>query len=122
MTMKPMTIHMEKGGWGGDPREELTVTVTFVEREHWLRRDSEHGTMKAYDVFEGDTHLGYIERAIESTDRHYGRIRSPGKGRPAWQYRGKDGRPSSSPGLYSPNIARAVGGLYGFHYGATKVS
>ena len=63
--------------------------------------------MKAYNVRVAGVLVGRIERAVESTDRHYGMIRVPGRGRLAWAWRALDGR-CNSPGLYEPTRAAAV--------------
>ncbi len=61
--------------------------------------------------------VGYIERSLQSTDRHYGHIRVPGKGRPAWQwYRDKDQK-RSSPGVHEPNRASAIAQVLGYDWG-----
>lgn len=67
---------------------QVTVSVELEPIPHW----SSETRMKAYEVripghFGAFTTLGKIERTVESTDRHYGRIRVAGKGRLAWSAR-----------------------------------
>lgn len=105
----------------------IDVAVTFHKVDHWAGETDWQGhRMTAYEVREEDGRLvGTIERAIESTDRHYGRIRSPGKGRPAWQWKGPkpgdgahlDGKRASRPGIYEHSRGDAVACLYGFSRG-----
>ena len=109
MKEKWITVELFRYVFDG-PNEHAEITFKFVPREHW--RTSDPG-MKAYDVVGVDgTNHGYIERSVESTDRHYGRIRVPGKGRLAWQYRGEDR--SSSPGVHCVNRLHAVARLLGY--------
>jgi len=96
---------------GQDRTGEFVATLT--PRPHWKTHEP---SMKAYDVHVDGEHVGYIERAIESTDRHYGRIRVPGKGRPAWAWRRADGT-GNSPGVYASTRADAVAHLLGYSMG-----
>ena len=106
-----------------DVKPARVVTVDLVRVPHW----SSDERRTAYDVYEGDVKIGTIERAKESTDRHYGRIRVPGKGRLAWAWhrpspvgrRGAylDGVNENRPGCYESNIANAVARLYRYDRG-----
>ena len=89
------------------------IEVEYREVEHWNTTDT---GMKAYEVYEGETLIGKIERAVENTDRLYGRIRLPGKGRLAWSWRGVDGR-RNSPGLYPSSRRSAVADMLGYSEG-----
>lgn len=95
----------------GDTAE---VEVELRQVTHWNQRD------RAYEVIVlGETEpRGKIERALENTDRHYGRIRVPGKGRPAWAWRRSwPERKSNSPGVYEHNRAYAVARVLGWDRG-----
>lgn len=97
----------------GDSRE---AEVELRARPHYLNEPG----MTAYDVLEGGEVRGYIERAVESTDRHSGRIRVPGKGRLAWAwYRAEDGK-RNSPGTYEHNRAYAVARVLGWDRGVIE--
>lgn len=87
-----------------------TVDVEYVARPHWNTVDA---GMKSYDVNVDGVHVGYVEAATESTDRDYGRIRVPGKGRKAWSWRSIDGR-TNAPGLYASTRAVAVAKLVNY--------
>lgn len=99
----------------------VTVSVEFVRTEHW----SSDPKMTAYEVVVGGETVGKIERATESTDRHYGRIRVPGKGRLAWGWSradipfNKEGH-SHRPGVYESNRANAVARVLGYDYGMSS--
>lgn len=90
--------------------ETLTLTIRYVERPHW---NASNPRMKSYEVYVDGVHVGHIDRATESTDRHAGRIRIPGKGRLAWAWYNPFTAKRNSPGLYASNRIGAVRGLLG---------
>lgn len=108
--------------WGAEVVEPITVRVSFRKVDHWNTTDPR---MKAYDVVDARTDevVGRISRSLESTDRHYGRIRVPGKGRLAWSWETKNtGTRESrrnSPGVYAHTRAEAVAKIYGYDYTTT---
>lgn len=112
-------LHLRNGG----DQPDRVVSVEYVRATHW------DGESPAYDVLIDGKKIAKIERATENTDRHYGRIRSPGKGRPAWSWTQAnpgdgahlDGRRSNSPGVYEPTRAAAVARALGYWIG-TKVA
>lgn len=71
---------------------------------------------RTYDVVVEGEVVGRITRATQNTDRKYGRIRVPGKGRPAWSWRRSDGR-NNPPGMYSGNRRDAVARILGYTLG-----
>lgn len=82
---KPMTVEFRP--YYPNEKQARMLTVEFCEVEHWAAEiglDERVPNPKAYDVVVDGKIIGRIERAILSTDRIYGRIRSPGKGRPGW--------------------------------------
>lgn len=87
----------------------IRAKIEYESRPHWNTSDPK---MKAYNVYVGGKHVGYIERAVASTDRQVGRIRVPGKGRLAWGWCRADGT-RNSPGVYEPNRVMAVARLLG---------
>ena len=91
----------------GESKPDRVIEVEYRPTRHW------NGRSAAYEVALDGEVIGKIERATESTDRHYGRIRIPGKGRPAWSWRGADGR-ANSPGLYPHNRRGAVAKILGY--------
>jgi hypothetical protein len=110
----------------GERRESLTVTVEYVEVPHMYesigQAEHEGRPMKAYEVMLDGEKVGKIEHVVESTDRHYGRIRSPGRGRLAWGWV-VTGPPGggimpryNSPGLYRRTRRDAVADMLGWSY------
>lgn len=110
--MSRETVEITEGGIGRGYTWR-TVEVEYVKTSHW---DDESA---AYNVVIDGKVVGKIERATESTDRHYGMIRVPGKGRPAWSWkrakksRRKDVRDENYPGSYASTRAQAVAELLG---------
>ena len=108
--------------WDGGPPRKVTTEVTVT-----LERLTHIGT---YELPEDDRRfavilpnlgrVGYIERSVQSTDRHYGRIRVPGKGRPAWQWHRDTDNGRSSPGVHEPNRAHAIAHVLGYDWGEVK--
>jgi hypothetical protein len=113
--MKTLTVKMGRWGFGrGRGYKTRTITVRLRPATHWRTSDP---SMKAYDVIALNNRvLGKITREIENTDRHYGRIRMPGKGRLAWGWRRTNGH-GNSPGLYARNIPHAIAKMMGFDTG-----
>lgn len=99
--------------WHG--REDRTVTIAYVEREHWdtVGTSPAGRPWKAYDVIVDGEPVGHVEQAEESTDRHYGRIRVPGKGRVAWGWRTSDGKRNAA-GCYEATRSSAVARMLGY--------
>lgn len=116
--MKEYIIRMTSTPWRR-PVRRRTIVVAFRPRPHYLADIDP--TMKAYDVVARNGRvLGRIERATESTDRHYGRIRVPGKGRPAWawaRYKTGEAPRYNYPGCYESNRAMAVARMLGYEQG-----
>jgi hypothetical protein len=100
-----------------DKLPDLKVEVEYVPAQHW---SSDEGR-KAYDIVIDGEVVGKITREIENTDTHYGRIRIPGKGRPAWGWTrakkkaGETGN-RNAPGMYEHNRRSAVAKILGYSY------
>jgi hypothetical protein len=74
-----------------DRKPDLVVTVTYTEvpySQHSSAGPSHEGReLKAYEVrLAGGKLAGRVSQTIFSTDRHYNRIRLPGKGRIGWAW------------------------------------
>lgn len=111
-----MTVAMRDGSWKPEPKPPQTVTVELVRLTHIGSYELPEDDRRFSVVVNGASY-GYIERSVESTDRHYGLIRVPGRGRPAWQwYREADGK-RSQPGLHEPNRAAAIAHVFGYEFG-----
>ncbi len=110
--MSRETIEVVSGGYGRKYTHR-TVEVEYVKTDHW------DGESAAYNVVIDGKVVGKIERAMTNTDRHYGMIRVPGKGRPAWSWRRakksrrKDVRDENYPGSYASTRAQAVAEILG---------
>lgn len=116
--MKERVIRMTSTPWRR-PVRRREIAVTLRPTRHYLADIDP--TMKAYEVVARNGRvLGRIERTIESTDRHYGRIRVPGKGRLAWawaRYRTGEAPKYNYPGCYESNRAQAVARMLGYEHG-----
>lgn len=101
-----------------DRLEDRTVTVEYVEVDHWSTQPNPDGSeRRKYEVYVDHGLAGTIEQTTESTDRKYGRLRRPGKGRVAWSWRSADGKRENSPGLYARTRRIAVAKLVGYSEG-----
>lgn len=99
--------------------DQVTQVVTIEyrpsARPHWnTGRNPSGGRWTAYDVYGGGVLLGRVIQTRESTDRHYGRIRRPGKGRVAWKHQAVTARDESS--HYEHTRSTAVARMLGFDY------
>lgn len=109
-----LTVAMTDGTWKPRPKKSRTVTVELKKidsHESWQGH-----RLTDYAVLLDGKKVGRIKGSVENTDRHYNKIRVPGRGRRAWQWdRGNGER--SSPGSYCSNLAQAVAELLGYSFG-----
>jgi hypothetical protein len=107
--MKERMVLKHRPFYDEERKPDLVVEAEYVPVEGAYRT--------TYDVVVEGEIVGRITRATESTDRHYGRIGVPGKGRPAWSWNSrKDGR-NNIPGLYAHNRRTAVAEIMGYTSG-----
>lgn len=91
------TIRCRDYGYYGARARETDIAVEFRAIRHWMYRDDRNdfsfnpagGRWTAYEVVVNGRVKGTVEQSTISTDRHYGRIRVPGKGRVGWSWRKK---------------------------------
>jgi hypothetical protein len=109
--------------FGDDRLPDKTVEVEYIEIPHWNPegRNPDGSKERRFEVYVDHALVGTIEHSTESTDRHAGMIRIPGKGRKAWGWHATSGA-SNRPGLYERTKRNAVAKLVGYSEGRPHVT
>lgn len=113
-----MTVKLTDGSWKREYdlgwKEPRTVTVELVRLTHVGSYELPEYDRRFAVILDGED---YIKRSKQSTDRHSGLVRIPGRGRPAWQWSRRSDGKSSDPGIHEPNRAAAIAEVLGYDFG-----
>lgn len=107
--------------YGTTSKPPRYVEVEYGPADHWASgTNAADRPWRAYAVTVDGVEVGRVEQTTQSIDRHYGRIRLPGRGRVAWQWRRADGTREK---VWSPEATRstAVARMLGYDF-AEKIT